>query len=98
MYIFFKYYEKWNICSSGANVSFSIIFSNLLKCKKYFLKNIKKFELLIEMMQCSKYSIWGKGLKQVRIFFEKSYLCLERPWSKGWCHFKNLFDFFYPSD
>ena len=28
----------------------------------YFLENIWKFELFIEMMQYSKYSIWGKGL------------------------------------
>ena len=37
---FGKYYEKWSICSLGANVPFSIIFSKQLKCKNYFLENI----------------------------------------------------------
>ena len=41
---------------------FSITFSKLLKFKKYFFENIWKFDLFIEMMQFSKYSIWGKGL------------------------------------
>ena len=45
-----------------ANIQFSIIFSKLLKCKKYFWKKIENLNYLQKMMQCSKYSIWGKGL------------------------------------
>ena len=39
-----------------------IIFSKLLKCKKYFWKIFENFNYSYKMMQCSKYSIWGKGL------------------------------------
>ena len=46
--VFLKYYEKWNICSWGANAPFSIILLKLLKCNNYFLENIWKFELFIE--------------------------------------------------
>ena len=37
-----------NIMKNGTLVPFSIIFWKLLKCKKYFLENIWKFELFIE--------------------------------------------------
>ena len=40
--------KKWSICSWGANVPCSIIFSKLVKCKNYLLENIWKFELFIE--------------------------------------------------
>ena len=54
---FWKYYEKWNIFSWGANVPFSI-FSKLLKCKKIFYGKYWNFELFIDVMQCSKYRVW----------------------------------------
>ena len=56
---------------NGMFAPFSI-FSKLLKCKNYFLENIQKFELFIEMLLYAKYSIWGKGLSNI---FTCSYEC-----------------------
>ena len=42
-------------------------FQNYWNVKIIFVKYNWKFEVFIEMMQCSKYSIWGKGLKSLEL-------------------------------
>ena len=52
------------------DVPFSIIFSKLLKCKKYFFwKIFENLNYLKKLMQCSKYSIWGICVKRLAIIW-----------------------------
>ena len=43
-----KSYEKWRICSSGANSPFFINFSKLFDAENANFENFKNFDLLIE--------------------------------------------------